>query len=328
MKNRILLVSLSTVLALSVSLVGCASQQVPEITGYTLTISGTEGGLVITPGEGTGSFSYDKGTIVSLMARPEEGYRLVSWTGTSDYEATPTTVTMDADRTVTAYLEAQSTPSSAPPNLVVLAPDISELSVSVNGVVSPGTSGTTVTRIHWDWGDGDSEDHWFPASHTYGEYGEYEINVTAHQSDGSHTTKTRRVSFYLSAPNLISPGNGASVQVPINLDWESVGSADTYVLQCATEPDFSGESLFLQVVIAESCYTIQEGVDGLGSIYWWRVKAVHDDRYQSFWSDVQWISLRSASSNRWLWFLILIPLVGLAVWLVTRKSAEGLKDRG
>ena len=79
MRNRMLFVSLAVVLALSVGLVGCAGQEVPEISEYDLTISSTEGGEVTSPGEGT--FTYDEGDLVDLVAKADEGYRFVNWTG-------------------------------------------------------------------------------------------------------------------------------------------------------------------------------------------------------------------------------------------------------
>jgi Leucine-rich repeat (LRR) protein len=60
----------------------------------------------------------------------------------------------------------------------------------VDGAVYPGIDGSIITRVHWEWGDGDSEDDWFPASHTYETYGEYTIKITAYQSDGLTSTKT------------------------------------------------------------------------------------------------------------------------------------------
>ena len=46
---------------------------------YTLTISSTVGGSVSTPGQGT--FRYDAGTVVDLVAESEEGYKFFNWTG-------------------------------------------------------------------------------------------------------------------------------------------------------------------------------------------------------------------------------------------------------
>lgn len=92
---------------------GCVSSPVE----YDITISSTEGGDVTAPGEGT--FTYDEGRDVELVAEAEEGYRFVNWTGDVDYitnvvDAT-TTVTVEGDCSITAnfvaayYLTASST---------------------------------------------------------------------------------------------------------------------------------------------------------------------------------------------------------------------------
>jgi hypothetical protein len=74
-------------------------------TQYDLTTSSTAGGNVTTPGEGTDT--YDEGDDVSLVATPDSGYRFVEWTGGgSDIDnanAATTTITMNADHTVTAH---------------------------------------------------------------------------------------------------------------------------------------------------------------------------------------------------------------------------------
>ena len=103
-KNRILLILLVVMLALSVGLTGCGGEQVPEVTEYDLIISSTEGGSVTTPGEGT--FNYTEGTVVNLVAEPDEGYRFVSWSGdgddVGDVEDTATAITMNGDYTIVA----------------------------------------------------------------------------------------------------------------------------------------------------------------------------------------------------------------------------------
>jgi len=103
-KNRIISISLAIMLALSVGLVGCGGEEAPETTEYSLSISSTEGGSVITPGEGT--FTYQEGEVVSLIAKADEGYQFVSWTGDiddiADVEDPTTTITMDDNYSITA----------------------------------------------------------------------------------------------------------------------------------------------------------------------------------------------------------------------------------
>lgn len=71
---------------------------------YYLTISSTEGGEVITPGEGT--FPYAAGTSVSLVAQAGGGYRFIRWTGDvddiADVEDATTSITMNDDYSITA----------------------------------------------------------------------------------------------------------------------------------------------------------------------------------------------------------------------------------
>jgi hypothetical protein len=86
------------IVALVAGMVGCIFVQ------YDLTVSSTEGGQVTTPGEAT--FTYGKGTVVNLVAEPEEGYRFVSWIGDvgaiASVNAAITTITMDGDYSIVA----------------------------------------------------------------------------------------------------------------------------------------------------------------------------------------------------------------------------------
>jgi hypothetical protein len=71
---------------------------------FILTTSSTAGGSVTTPGEGT--FPYDEGTVVDLVAEAEDCYEFVNWTGDvdtiADVYSASTNITMDADKNVTA----------------------------------------------------------------------------------------------------------------------------------------------------------------------------------------------------------------------------------
>jgi len=74
---------------------------------YSLTISSTTGGLVTAPGQGT--FSYNAGTVVNLVAVPDSGHRFVNWTGNTvtiaDINAAVTNITMSGTYSITANFE-------------------------------------------------------------------------------------------------------------------------------------------------------------------------------------------------------------------------------
>jgi uncharacterized repeat protein (TIGR02543 family) len=74
---------------------------------HSVTISSTEGGSVTTPGEGT--FIYDEGDEVKLVATPDPGYQFVNWTGDlgtiDNVNAATTTITMNDDYSLTANFQ-------------------------------------------------------------------------------------------------------------------------------------------------------------------------------------------------------------------------------
>jgi uncharacterized repeat protein (TIGR02543 family) len=78
-----------------------------ELLSYALTTNSTADGSAITPGEGT--FPYDCGTVVDLVAEAEEGYQFVNWTGDiatiADVEDATTTITVNDNYSVTANFE-------------------------------------------------------------------------------------------------------------------------------------------------------------------------------------------------------------------------------
>jgi uncharacterized repeat protein (TIGR02543 family) len=85
-------------IALIAGMVGCVPTQ------YNLTISSTGGGSVITPGEGT--FTYNQGKVVRLVARSALGYGFAGWTGDvatiTTVNSFSTTITIDGDYSITA----------------------------------------------------------------------------------------------------------------------------------------------------------------------------------------------------------------------------------
>ncbi len=78
-------------------MVGCGG-------GLRLTITSSEGGTVTVPGEGT--FTYNEGTVVDLVAEADAGYRFVDWTGyvraIANVTAAATNITMNDSYSITA----------------------------------------------------------------------------------------------------------------------------------------------------------------------------------------------------------------------------------
>ncbi len=96
------------------------------------------------------------------------------------------------------------------PVLAIGDPLINGMTITVNGQTTPGTQGTTIDRIRWDWGDGSVEEHDFPAMHTYYESGSYQLTVSSHQSDGLSTIVHKTITVKAVPPsNQNSTGNGS-----------------------------------------------------------------------------------------------------------------------
>jgi len=76
---------------------------------YSLTVSSTPGGSVVTPGEGM--FIYNEEIVCNLVAEPDPHYRFVEWTGhigtIADTNAASTTITVSGSCSVTAVFEPE-----------------------------------------------------------------------------------------------------------------------------------------------------------------------------------------------------------------------------
>ncbi len=84
--------------------IGASFEEKPPATYYDLTVSSGVGGSVTEPGEGT--FTYEEGTVVDLVAVADSGYKFVEWTGDTgtiaDVNSASTTITMNGDYSITA----------------------------------------------------------------------------------------------------------------------------------------------------------------------------------------------------------------------------------
>ena len=76
---------------------------------YQLAVSSASGGSIATPGAGT--FPYDAGMVVQLVATPDEGYQFRSWTGDIEHIADPnaasTTITINGNYAIVANFETE-----------------------------------------------------------------------------------------------------------------------------------------------------------------------------------------------------------------------------
>ena len=88
------------IIALVIEIAGCSTNPI----SYTLTISNTEGGEVMNPGEGV--FTYKEVTIVNLVATPDSNYRFVKWSGDvgtiGDVNAATTIITINGNYSIMA----------------------------------------------------------------------------------------------------------------------------------------------------------------------------------------------------------------------------------
>ena len=94
---------LLVVVSLITGMVGCDGNG----ESYTLTITSTPGGSVVEPGEGT--FTYNEGTVVNLVAEAEGGYSFVGWSGdvdtVGDVNTVATSITMNDNYDIAANFE-------------------------------------------------------------------------------------------------------------------------------------------------------------------------------------------------------------------------------
>jgi hypothetical protein len=100
------ILTVAMVLTLSIGIIGCGYEALPE-GQYTLAISSSRCGYVNGPGEGV--FVYDKGTVVDLVASTVGDNPFVKWTGdvstVANVNDATTTVIMNGDYAITATFE-------------------------------------------------------------------------------------------------------------------------------------------------------------------------------------------------------------------------------
>ncbi|WP_299990705.1 InlB B-repeat-containing protein, partial [uncultured Pontibacter sp.] len=95
-------INLTTTVTMDTDKVVSATFEVIPPTMYALTLPQPENGSIAAEPSAP---SHEAGTVVTLTATPASGYRFTGWTGDASGTETSTTVTMDADKTVSATFE-------------------------------------------------------------------------------------------------------------------------------------------------------------------------------------------------------------------------------
>jgi len=105
-----------------------------EVVTYDLTVASTAGGTVTDPGED--AFTYNAGTVVSLVAVPEDGYTFGWWSGDigmiADVNAASTTITMNSDKSIVANFVEFSAPENV--SVTEIDPGVESVTVTIEPV--------------------------------------------------------------------------------------------------------------------------------------------------------------------------------------------------
>ena len=180
---------------------------------YDLTVNSATGGSVINPGEGT--FPYDGGSLVNIVASPNPCYQFVNWTGdvdtVGDVTAAATTITMNGDYSITANFEPNLPAADAGTDQEVCA----GASVQIGGTA---TNGTPPYTYSWSPSEGLSDPTIANPTASPGENTTYTVTVTdaegCQASDDVTVTVNPLPECTITAPTKVcaySEDNSASV---------------------------------------------------------------------------------------------------------------------
>ena len=174
-----------------------------------LFVSSTDGGRVITPGEGT--FMYNADTVVNLVAVADECYEFVNWTGNdvANPNSPTTTITMNAEKSITA-------------NFALLNYSLSADSTDGGSVTGPGEGtftydcGTVVELVA-------------EAEESYS-FVQWTGNIsTIASADAAETTITMNGNYSISANFIMFDGGNGTTENPYEIaDWRQLNNVRNY----------------------------------------------------------------------------------------------------
>jgi PKD repeat protein len=152
---------------------------------YTLTTSVSPSGSgEVIPASGT----YDDGTKVVLNVIPATGWVFSEWSVDATGISSPTTITMDGNKSVTACFKAPPTAEIAADSTTIRVGE----EVSFNADSSTDLDNSIVS-YEWDFGDGNTASG-RTATHNYSRLGTYTAKLTVTDSDGLSDTAEIRIS--------------------------------------------------------------------------------------------------------------------------------------
>ena len=216
--------------------------------------------------------------------------------------------------------------SAAAPGYVGVTVTISGVGFMPGGTVKVTYNGTQVTTAIVGTNGDFSTTFNAPA----GSGGQFPIIAT----DG---TNSKQFIFFMEsnpppAPAPLKPEMGVKVKAEAYFDWEEITDASlpvTYILQIATNGNFSADSIVLEKKLSGSEYTLtkEERLESVseGAPYYWHVRAVDGAGNEGEWTGTRSFSVGftfglSPATTYTLFVLGGLLLVGFGFWL-GRKTA-------
>ena len=284
-----------------------ANFAIPPIQYY-LTTASTAGGSVTTPGEGTSS--YDEGTGVALVAKPEKGYRFLGWTGQvdtiADIDATSTTINVDGDYSIKAnFVDVDIS------NAGIKAGDWIKLEYTITG-----------------WPAGQPWSEWLELEFISVEGTSASVNVTLGMSDGQELSDT--------VPVNLGEGGGeafglSGFVIPPNLrrgDSIYFSGYGDVTIEGETTRTYAG--VRRRVVYASLSQSVPYQ-DAVQLTYYWDKQTGVMMEASTIWGDVT-VTCKATETNMleattvrmpwWLWVIIAVAIAGVAfaVYRLRRKK--------
>lgn len=233
----------------------------------TLTISATAYGWVASPGEG--SFEYDRGTVVSIVAAAVSGSRFTGWTGTAvaagkvaNPSSADTTVTVDGDCTLQANFEPDDDPQRC--ELIVSASTGGSVSEPGEGVFGYGSAATIsiAARAH----SGYRFSRWTGTAVNAGKVADPAAASTTVVVDSSYELRATFTPLSSSALQVLAPNGGETLAAgsTFPIRWLVQGDAEIVSIELTLDEGFTWRRIDLCQAVASS--------------YDWPVPPVDSDR--------------------------------------------------